>query len=94
MDGPDGSPFPIRAKLPAGYRNAHVVLRAGLCHRLSITGVDAAYAVGNLSTISLLAMVGFPMFDDWVTRAVREPFDLYLNLLPLIRSTRLRFPCT
>lgn len=33
VDGLDGSPFPIRAKLPAGYRNAHVVLRARGCHR-------------------------------------------------------------
>jgi hypothetical protein len=56
MDGPDGSPFPIRAKLPAGYRNAYVVLRARLCHRLRIVGVDAAYAVGNLSIISLLVV--------------------------------------
>jgi hypothetical protein len=45
MDGPDGSPFPIRAKLPAR-----------LCHRLRIAGVDAAYAVGNLSIISLLVV--------------------------------------
>jgi hypothetical protein len=72
MDGPDGSPFPIRAKLPAGYRNAYVVLRACLCHRSRIAGMDPAYPVGNLSIISLLATVEFPMFDDWMTRVTKK----------------------
>jgi hypothetical protein len=56
--------------------------------------VDAAYAVGNLSIITLLATVEFTMYDDWVTRVMREPFDLYLNLLLSFRSTCLCFLCT
>lgn len=39
----DGSPFPIRAKLPAGHRHAHVAPRARVClsikHRGSGSGI-------------------------------------------------------